>query len=531
MGGTASSQKRADKTETTFADFSLQDVPSPAKLKAKPAARAAAHPASRMGVTQLHEPGAGQAGGRPAVLYGLLGAKDDSVFGVVPAPLVVQLPTIQFPKGTKTNFDDLECPLPGLSAAQKRLCEGTPDSFGMQPSQMLLHFFVMLQELGLFSALEIAPAKMQHLFTDIHNGYRKNPYHNFHHAFETCQIGFACLMGFPHRELMDPLLLMGFMLASLGHDIDHPGYSNNFLIQTKDPLAILFHNRSVLENSHASAIALMLEYRPGGNICENLTDKEKTFMIEAIVDFVLATDMFLHDVVLKEFASLDVLAEAKTGALGEQTQLGLLRMVIKVADLGHVVQPFSQAKRWDDHLMEEFFAEGDKDREQGRTPSDMHNRDTADGIKTSHWFYEHMCKPMVEAYKVCSPAHGAKLASALDQNVVVLGDLLEEDGTDVCSSRPRRAASVYGENRPTQPVHFNMIRANAKELQRAMSTVSSSSIGSSDAPHDPSHGASHPPESPGKVTKVAGKTSPSKPRAGGKDMDGGGNTRRKSRFA
>ena len=53
----------------------------------------------------------------------------------------------------------------------------------------------------------------------------------------------------------------------------------------------------MLENSHASAIALMLEYRPGGDICENLTEEEKKFMIEAIVDFVLATDMFLHDVV------------------------------------------------------------------------------------------------------------------------------------------------------------------------------------------------------------------------------------------
>ena len=76
-------------------------------------------------------------------------------------------------------------------------------------------------------------------------------YHNFHHAFETCQIGFACLMGFPHRKLMDPLLMMAFMLASLGHDIDHPGYSNDFLVRTKDPLAILFHNRSVLENSYS----------------------------------------------------------------------------------------------------------------------------------------------------------------------------------------------------------------------------------------------------------------------------------------
>lgn len=521
MGGTSSSQKRADKAETMFADFdfSLQDVARPAQVRQGTVATHC-HPPRRTG--QLHNRGTAQAGGRPAVLYGLLGAKDDSVFGVVPASLVVQLPTIQFPKGTETNFDDLKCPLPGLSAAQKLLCQGTPDSFEMQPPQMLLLFFIMLQELGLFSALEIPPAKMQHLFTDIHNGYRKNPYHNFNHAFETCQIGFACLMGFPHRELLDPLLLMGFMLASLGHDIDHPGYSNNFLIQTKDPIAILFHNRSVLENSHSAAIALMLSYRPDSDICENLTEEEKKFMIEAIVDFVLATDMFLHDVVLKEFASLDVLAEAKTGGLAKRTQLDVLRMVIKVADLGHVIQPFPQAKRWDDSLMEEFFAEGDKDREQGRTPIDMHNRDTANGNKTSHWFYKHMCKPLVEAYKVCSPVHGAKLVSALDQNVVDLGNLLEKDGNaqDVHTPRERKAASVYGMNRPEKPVHFNMIRDNAKELVRSFSaTGSSSSIASS-----------HPPESPGKVTKVPSKTSPSKLP---KDKGGGGNVikRRKSRFA
>ena len=60
-----------------------------------------------------------------------------------------------FPQGTETNFEDLKCPLPGLSAAQKLLCQGTPDSFEMQPPQMLLLFFIMLQELGLFSALEV----------------------------------------------------------------------------------------------------------------------------------------------------------------------------------------------------------------------------------------------------------------------------------------------------------------------------------------------------------------------------------------
>ena len=41
------------------------------------------------------------------------------------------------------------------------------------------------------------------------------------------------------------------------------------------------------------------------------------------------------------------------------TNVQVLRMVMKCADLGHLVQPFAQAEVWDDLLMDEFFHQGD----------------------------------------------------------------------------------------------------------------------------------------------------------------------------
>jgi len=41
-------------------------------------------------------------------------------------------------------------------------------------------------------------------------------------------------------------------LAALGHDVGHPGTNNAYAIRTKNPLALLYNDKSVLENHHIS---------------------------------------------------------------------------------------------------------------------------------------------------------------------------------------------------------------------------------------------------------------------------------------
>jgi hypothetical protein len=42
-------------------------------------------------------------------------------------------------------------------------------------------------------------------------------------------------------------------LNQILHDFQHGGFSNDFLIQSSDPLAMLYNDRSPLENHHVSA--------------------------------------------------------------------------------------------------------------------------------------------------------------------------------------------------------------------------------------------------------------------------------------
>ena len=48
------------------------------------------------------------------------------------------------------------------------------------------------------------------------------------------------------------------MLSGLCHDLDHPGYNNNFLTLVKHPLASMYKN-SMLENHHFFLAKKMIE--------------------------------------------------------------------------------------------------------------------------------------------------------------------------------------------------------------------------------------------------------------------------------
>jgi hypothetical protein len=51
---------------------------------------------------------------------------------------------------------------------------------------------------------------------------------------------------------LTPLEHIGAIVAAISHDVDHPGFNNNFLVNTKDEIALLYNDQSVLENHHVA---------------------------------------------------------------------------------------------------------------------------------------------------------------------------------------------------------------------------------------------------------------------------------------
>lgn len=59
------------------------------------------------------------------------------------------------------------------------------------------------------------------------------------------------------------------LVAAAIHDVDHPGRSNQFLIETSDHLAVLYNDNSVLENHHLAVAfkAMMVGEQYNNYLC------------------------------------------------------------------------------------------------------------------------------------------------------------------------------------------------------------------------------------------------------------------------
>ena len=82
-----------------------------------------------------------------------------------------------------------------------------------------------------------------------------------------------------------PLEVMSAIFAAAIHDVDHPGLTNQFLINTSSELAIMYNDESVLENHHL-AVAFKLLQNSDCDIFANLTRKQRQTLRKMVIDMV-----------------------------------------------------------------------------------------------------------------------------------------------------------------------------------------------------------------------------------------------------
>lgn len=63
------------------------------------------------------------------------------------------------------------------------------------------------------------------------------------------------------ETLIDKTVLFSSLFSAMGHDFEHEGLNNDFLIKTHHPYALRYNDQSPLENHH-SAAACALAWDP-----------------------------------------------------------------------------------------------------------------------------------------------------------------------------------------------------------------------------------------------------------------------------
>jgi hypothetical protein len=93
--------------------------------------------------------------------------------------------------------------------------------------------------------------------------------------------------GLRAARVLTDLDALSLLLAAMCHDLEHPGLTNAYQVKTRSPLALRYHDSSVLENHHACVGFTLLE-RAG--LLVRLSGGEYGEVRKSFVAAILATD-------------------------------------------------------------------------------------------------------------------------------------------------------------------------------------------------------------------------------------------------
>eukprot|EP00668_Euglena_longa_P006049 GGOE01007168.1.p1 GENE.GGOE01007168.1~~GGOE01007168.1.p1 ORF type:complete len:675 (-),score=197.85 GGOE01007168.1:847-2871(-) len=233
------------------------------------------------------------------------------------------------------------------------------------PHRLIRMCVVMLEDLNLFEDLQLERTVMVRFILRVQNLYNKVKYHNFSHAVDVAHMLFVLARQLEEELRLSPLEKLVLLVSALLHDVGHEGLNNAFLRRTGDPLALLatsMGSASVMEVHHCQ-LAVEILRDPETNAFHSLSAESTVEAHRLMLSLIMHTDMERHREVCEQFR-----------ACRKPSRELVLGMLMKSADLSNVAKPFSICRRWAVVVMEEFWAQGDREKEVGLEVLPMFDR-------------------------------------------------------------------------------------------------------------------------------------------------------------
>ncbi|XP_063358215.1 dual specificity calcium/calmodulin-dependent 3',5'-cyclic nucleotide phosphodiesterase 1 [Cydia amplana] len=248
--------------------------------------------------------------------------------------------------------------------------------------------YELLNRYGMIHKFKVPPTILESFLSRIEEGYCKfdNPYHNNLHAADVAQTVHYMLCQTGLMNWLSDLEIFATLVAAVIHDFEHTGTTNNFHVMSGSDTALLYNDRAVLENHHISA-AFRLIKDEECNILQNLSRDEFREFRTLVIDMVLATDMSFHFQQLKNMRSLLTLAEPTV----DKSKAASL--VLHCCDISHPAKRWDLHHRWTMSLLDEFFLQGDKERELGLPFSPLCDRNNTLVAESQIGFIEFIVEP------------------------------------------------------------------------------------------------------------------------------------------
>jgi len=185
---------------------------------------------------------------------------------------------------------------------------------------------------------------------------------------------------------------MSSLIAAVTHDLDHPGVNQPFLIATSNHLAALYENTSVLENHHwRSAIGCLLE----SHVVQELTEVRPE-LEQQISSLILATDITRQQEFLNKFKRY--LDHNQLDMSKPELRHFILQIALKCADISNPCRPWDVSRKWSQKVCEEFYRQGDYERQLNLPVTSLCDRLTTSVPKIQAGFFRFVVAPLLEEW-------------------------------------------------------------------------------------------------------------------------------------
>ena len=105
-------------------------------------------------------------------------------------------------------------------------------------------FYKMFERLGFIETYKIEPSRLEAFLLRICESYNYVPFHNLTHVFNVTHVFYSMINSsrkesYLAQKSFEDIHKLSMLIACIGHDLDHPGLSNDFLGKEGHQLSVL----------------------------------------------------------------------------------------------------------------------------------------------------------------------------------------------------------------------------------------------------------------------------------------------------
>ena len=262
-----------------------------------------------------------------------------------------------------------------------------------------------------------------------HSMRDSNSYLSWIHVFDVTHTVYVLARDSGMMDTLHDIDRFALLVAALCHDLDHPGFSNMKLAEAvvsgSAQADRAFQPRDKLLEKHHSLRAFEIMVSLNIDLLHDLSTHDFYSFRRTVESVILATDMSKHsDFAAAASVGVDGAADGEVHACrtssseacqAEAKKILGMQILLKAADISNVIKPFHVAARWAVCVTDEFFNQGQMEREAGLPVSPNCDETTVSRVGLQRGFIDFLARPFYVAVAHMFPKLEC-LLSQIDEN-------------------------------------------------------------------------------------------------------------------